>query len=76
MSDMQVHVFLCTQWEGEPVETEEMAPRWFKISDIPFSAMWQDDEYWLPQVLAGKSVQGVFTFDRQDNMLAHDVREV
>ncbi|MFH1713627.1 MAG: NUDIX domain-containing protein, partial [Patescibacteria group bacterium] len=34
--NQEVHVFLIRNWEGEPVETEEMAPRWFKESDIPF----------------------------------------
>lgn len=76
ITDMHVHVFVCTRWAGEPTETEEMAPRWFSTAEIPYGKMWQDDEYWLPQVLAGKTVHGVFTFDRQDNMLEHDVREV
>lgn len=25
---------------GEPTESEEMQPRWFKQSDIPFDEMW------------------------------------
>jgi len=73
---MYVHVFFCDEWEGEPIETEEMAPEWFKIEEIPYSNMWQDDEFWLPQVLAGNKVQGLFTFDENDNMLTHDVRIV
>lgn len=36
----------------------------------------KDDEYWLPMVLDGKSVEGSFTFDAADKMLTHDVREV
>jgi len=73
---MYVHVFFCDEWEGEPIETEEMAPEWFKIEEIPYSNMWQDDEFWLPQVLAGNKVHGLFTFDENDNMLTHDVRIV
>jgi mutator protein MutT len=73
-ADMHVHVFLCTKWQGEPTETEEMAPRWFKQSDIPYDEMWQDDRFWLPQVLEGNKVHGVFTFDHDDNMLSHDVQ--
>lgn len=73
--DMRVHVYLCTAWDGEPFESEEMAPHWFKTSEIPYDEMWQDDRYWLPQVLEGKSVQGIFTFDDKDNMLSHEVRE-
>jgi mutator protein MutT len=71
--DMQGHVYFCTKWEGEPVETEEMAPQWFKISDIPYDDMWQDDIVWLPHVLKGKKLHGNFTFDGHDNMLAAQI---
>ena len=73
---MYVHAYICDEWQGEPQETEEMAPEWFKIQDIPYGNMWQDDEFWLPQVLAGSKVHGQFTFDENDNMLTHDVRIV
>jgi 8-oxo-dGTP pyrophosphatase MutT (NUDIX family) len=73
---MLVHAFISYAWEGEPVETEEMAPQWFNIDKIPYNNMWQDDEFWLPQVIEGKKVTGTYTFDAQDNMLTHDVREV
>lgn len=73
---MYVHAYICDEWQGDPVETEEMAPEWFKIKDIPYDRMWQDDEFWLPQVLAGNKVHGLFTFDENDNLLTHDVRIV
>jgi mutator protein MutT len=68
--DMQGHVYICTEWQGEPAETEEMAPQWFKLSNIPYDEMWQDDIVWLPQILKGRKLQGKFTFDNHDNMLA------
>lgn len=73
---MYVHVYLCDEWEGEPIETEEMAPEWFEIEDIPYTNMWQDDEFWLPQVLAGSKVYGEFTFDENDALLTHNVQVV
>ena len=73
---MYVHVYLCDEWEGEPSESEEMAPEWFKIEDIPYANMWQDDEFWLPQVLAGSKVYGEFTFDKDDKLLTHNVEIV
>jgi 8-oxo-dGTP pyrophosphatase MutT (NUDIX family) len=76
LPDMTVHIFVCTAWEGEPVETEEMAPHWFKALEIPYGEMWQDDPYWLPQVLDGKTVTGNFEFDEHDNMLSHEVHEI
>jgi 8-oxo-dGTP diphosphatase len=57
-----VHVFLVQAWDGEPVESAEMKPVWFKIDEIPFEDMWQDGTYWLPLVLAGKTVRARFTF--------------
>lgn len=69
-SDMMVHAFVCRQWEGEPVETEEMAPEWFPVNAIPYDQMWQDDIVWLPQVLDGKKLQCRFVFDHDDNMLS------
>ena len=72
--DMSAQVFVCTAWDGEPAESEEMAPEWFNINAIPYDDMWQDDRYWLPQVLEGKRIRGTFTFDSADNMLAHEVQ--
>lgn len=73
-----VHVFVASSWQGEPQETEEMAPRWFKLSAIPYAEMWSDDEYWLPplQVLEGKLVRGRFALDENDTLISHDVKEV
>lgn len=75
-SDMQVHTYLSTKWSGDPTESEEMAPRWFKISDIPYDDMWQDDPLWLPLVLRGKLLQTKFTFDTNNNLLMAHVEIV
>lgn len=73
---MQVHTYVASLWEGEPIETEEMAPHWFKIAALPYTDMWQDDEFWLPQVLDGKKLKTLFTFDGQDNLLSQKIEEV
>ncbi len=52
--DWVVHVFRTERWSGEPVETEEMEPRWYPADALPFDAMWPDDRIWMPYVLAGK----------------------
>lgn len=74
--EMHVHTYIASVWAGEPSETEEMAPRWFKITEIPYHDMWQDDKYWLPQVLEGKILKTLFTFDGHDNLLSQKVKEV
>ena len=66
------HVFIATDFDGTPTETEEAAPIWFALDDIPFEEMWEDDKYWLHQVLNGRSVRGYFTFV-EEQLLDHDV---
>jgi 8-oxo-dGTP pyrophosphatase MutT (NUDIX family) len=58
-----MHIFFINKWHGEPQETEEMRPVWYKFNSIPFDQMWIDDKYWLPLVLAGKHITGKFSFD-------------
>lgn len=67
--DQQVHLYLIREWEGEPIETEEMLPRWFKIQEIPFDEMWDDDRHWLPHVLEGKKLKAKFYFDKEDKII-------
>jgi len=61
--DQRMHVYLVREWDGEPVETEEMAPEWMPRSAIPYERMWIDDEFWLPRVLAGERLEGSFRFN-------------
>lgn len=71
--NQQVWVYLCKDWEGEPSETEEMKPKWYKMDSIPYESMWKDDKFWLPKVLEGNSVEAEFTFDENDNVLSHTI---
>jgi 8-oxo-dGTP pyrophosphatase MutT (NUDIX family) len=68
--NQKVHVFLASEWKGEPVETEEMIPRWFLHNNLPFGSMWQDDPHWLPLVLTGKKVRGRFVFGDDNESIA------
>ena len=74
--NQQVVVFLCKAWEGKPIETEEMSPKWFAINKIPYDKMWSDDRYWLPTVLKGKYVRADFHFDDKDNLLEYSVETI
>jgi 8-oxo-dGTP pyrophosphatase MutT (NUDIX family) len=69
--DQDVHVFFAKNWEGKPKETEEMAPRWFRLAEIPFSEMWDDDKFWLPEVLQGKKVRARFIFKKGEIIDKH-----
>jgi 8-oxo-dGTP diphosphatase len=69
------HVFVATDYEGTPTETDEAIPHWFAFEDIPFEEMWDDDILWLPRVLAGERVQGWFTFV-EESLIDHRVEFV
>ena len=68
--DMLVHIFIAHVWEGIAVETDEMKPQWFDISNIPYSQMWDDYKHWFPRVLAGKQVHGTFFFHEDNEHVA------
>lgn len=64
--DQKVHVYFCERWQNEPAESDEMKPRWFSSQELPFNEMWPDDEFWVPQVLAGNLLKAEFTFGEGD----------
>lgn len=70
---LEVHVFKAAGYDGQPQETEEMRPQWFKVEDIPYDEMWSDDRYWLPLFLKGKQFKGHFLFDQNDHILSHEL---
>ena len=64
---IEVHFFSCTEFLGEPTESEEMKPQWFLFDEIPFDSMWVDDRHWIPLFLEGKKFKGRFLFDPEGN---------
>jgi 8-oxo-dGTP diphosphatase/2-hydroxy-dATP diphosphatase len=50
---MRVHVYDCWEFEGEPVESDEMRPLWYSEDAIPFDKMWPDDPFWFEYMKAG-----------------------
>lgn len=75
--DHHVRVFTTVDWTGSPVETDEMAPSWFRTDRLPFHRMWADDAHWLPLVLDGKQVDASFAFAADnETLISHSVREI
>jgi 8-oxo-dGTP diphosphatase len=68
--DMDVDVFTCGQWSGEPAESDEIRPQWFPVADLPFGQMWDDGPRWLPRVLAGERLRAVFSYAADNETVA------
>ena len=66
------HVFMVKEYSGQPIESEEMAPHWFEISNIPYAEMWEDDKYWLELLLKrlpeGKKLIAKFYFEDDEKI--------
>ena len=74
--NQQVHVFFVTKWEGEPCESEEMRPKWFPTTHLPFADMWPDDIFWLPEVIAGERIRAAFVFGENDTITHQNIEFV
>lgn len=61
--DQQVHVYFLYKWSGDISESDEMKPKWHKISKLPYTKMWDDDILWLPKVLNGEKIRASFIFN-------------
>jgi len=68
---LEVHVFRADRFFGEVSESDEMAPKWFKISDIPYEQMWPDDVIWHPHFFQGQKFRAQFLFEGTDKILSH-----
>lgn len=69
ISEMEGHVYVIHEWEGDSAESDEIMPQWYKQEEIPFNAMWEDDIHWLPRVLSGEHVKGVFYFHGKEKKM-------
>lgn len=72
------YVFISRNYKGEPEDKGEGELRWFRRNDIPLDKMWDDDKYWLHEMLAGKFVRKRFYFDkdgRVDTYLSLEQKE-
>ena len=60
--DQEVFIFTALNWQGDPVESAEIAPGWYEPARLPFRRMWADAIYWIPPVLNGIKIDGRVTF--------------
>ena len=69
---IHVHVFRANDIDGRPIETEEAIPLWTPLNAIPYHEMWEDDEIWIPHLIAGNQFHGRFLFDK-DRMVDYEL---
>lgn len=65
---LRMHLYVCTVWEGDVIESDEMRPSWFTFENVPLSDMWDDDKYWLELALTGKKFKATFVFENNDDL--------
>lgn len=56
-------VYMGSNFEGIPTETDEAMPLWIPVNAIPYDEMWADDIFWVPTMLQNELFFGYFLFD-------------
>lgn len=72
---IEIHLFESFDFEGKFVESDEMRPHWFRVSEYPLDQAWSDDRFWWPWYLEGKAFRGRFHFDGYDAIIKHELTE-
>lgn len=51
--DFELHIFVTSQWLGEPVARDPTLKRfkWFTFNEVPYKNMHNKNDEWLPAVL-------------------------
>ena len=71
-SNFLTHVFISREWAGEPKDLGEGELKWFKIDEVPLEKMWDDDQYWLKNLLKGEYQHKRFYFDGNGKVLRYE----
>lgn len=74
--NQDISIYIITDWQGEPRETESTQPVWFDKDDLPWKRMWADNRYWLPEVLSGQRVNAIFLINDDNQILEYRFDEI
>lgn len=67
--NQKVMIYRVDDFAGEPEETEEMLPKFFDISEIPWKDMWKGDDQWIPLIIENKKIKGEVHFSENGDKL-------
>lgn len=77
LKHMRVHIFIATEWDGEPEETSEMKKiAWYKISKIDYDNFLPADRLFIPQILDGKYIKGLIEYNDDWSVKSNQIDEV
>jgi 8-oxo-dGTP diphosphatase len=71
----QSSVFVTRTWTGRERESDELAPEWFPLDELPLESMWDDAKHWLPAALAGERVEATFSFGPDNSTVVPSLAE-
>ena len=66
------HVYITRDFNGSIIDSEEGKLKWFNINEIPYNEMWDDDSYWLPNILNGEFIKMKFYFDNNSKVQKYE----
>ncbi len=70
------HVFVSYDFRGELIpESDECFAHWVPLAKIPYEKMWDDDQHWVPALLAGKELHRIYWFDENDQMEREEIQD-
>ena len=72
----EMYAFISEDFEGEPIETDELIPEWFPLDDLPFNRMWADAQHWMPDAMRGRKVDSFFRYNEKNEATEHAVNEL
>lgn len=76
ISISRVYIYRIDEFEGFPIETEEMGePKEFDLDKIPYNEMMLGDDKFIPYILQNKKFKGEIHFSENGNKLVSSVVE-
>lgn len=68
-SVFECYVYTTHTWQNEPIETEEMRPSWYPITNLSFNEMWAADVKWIPLILNGEKIKAEINFNTDGSVV-------
>ena len=69
-------IYIIDTWQGDPEETEDIQPLWFKLTELPKERMWPDNIYTIPLILARKKINGTFLYNENGSIEEYQLAEI